>query len=194
MPVKPFQLKPDYSKPYKPYDPGTVHKEPFLKDARTLLRQVAGHLSAAGMDTLQLYTNRGGPAVSGDAIGYFSIDLVNCIEIFVGVSVVGRERADKVTVMARVSEYELEQRGKKTLVQICRMGTNVWLNPNANARRLAQQLMALAGGQGYAQRAIAVDTQGRSLQAFAYGIDPGLDAASQPAQLDLFSFAPNYPN
>jgi hypothetical protein len=230
MSTHPFRLAPDYSKLYESLDPTCVRKDAFLQDARHLLRQTAIVLEAAGLRTQEIYTNRGGVAVSGDMIGRFALADTQCLEylrgksrngglnLFVnftgfflgrssaelrsfstGASVVGRARPDHITVMARVSEYKIEKRGKKDRLCIGQMGTNIWLNPNADSSQLfqstlAQKLLEITQGQGYVKQSNVVDSQGCMSEDFAYGVDPNLlvyfakiPAPAPPQQLSLFA-------
>lgn len=191
MPTHPFRFAPDYSKPYETLDPCHLRKDPFLQDARRLLRQTAQALETAGLHTLEIYTNRGGVAVSGEVIGHFALDEANCLEVFLGASVVGRVRPDAVTIMARVSAYTTEKRGKKDRIRIGQMGTNIWLNPNVHSGQLAQKLIEVAQGRGFVKQSNVVDSQGRMIGDFAYGVDESLLKPTPPPlqQLPLFTHA-----
>lgn len=191
MPAPPFRLAPDYSQPYETFNPACLRKEDFLGDARRLLRQVAKALETAGLHTLDIHTNRGGAAVSGEVIGRFALDEVNCLEVFIGASVVGRARSDRITIMARVSAYKTEKRGKKNRIRIGEMGTNIWLNPNVHAGQLAQKLIEVAQGKGYVKQSNVVSPQGCMIEDFAYGVDESLlrPAPAPPQQLSLFANA-----
>lgn len=191
MPAPPFRLAPDYSQPYETFNPACLRKDDFLRDAHRLLRQAAKILEAAGLHTLDIHTNRGGAAVSGEVIGRFALDEANCLEVFLGASVVGRVRPDRVTVMARVSAYKTETRGKKDRIRIGEMGTNIWLDPNVHSGQLAQKLLEVAQGKGFVKQSNVVSPQGVMIADFAYGVDESLlrPAPAPPQQLPLFNRA-----
>ena len=148
---------------------GVVYDDPdrkkkFHKETRKFLQAVSEHLSEHPL--LDLHSNKGGIAVSGEIYAKWKIDDTRCIEAWMEQSVM--RPPEQVLFYARISEYKIDEQGK---VRIGRMGTNVYLDPYVTAEHLADKLRGLVEGKGFHLRSSVIDTDGSACWNMAYGED-----------------------
>lgn len=121
-------------------------KEQFLRDAKALLREVAGHLASRhGLTESEINVNPGGMAGSGDVYAHFwnpqlQDEMLYCS---IGASFVGHGRQDRLMILARKEERIIEKsrRGWRT----GQMGANQWIDPGQNSLQLTATLLKIMG-------------------------------------------------
>jgi hypothetical protein len=128
------------------------------------LQAVSEHLSEHPL--IDLHSNMGGIAVSGEIYAKWKIDDTRCIEAWMEQSVM--RPPGEILFCARISEYKIDEKGK---VGIGRMGTNVYLDPYVTAEHLADKLRGLVEGKGFHLRSSVIDTDGSASWNMAYGED-----------------------
>ena len=139
-------------------------KKNFHKKTRRFLQAVSEHLSEHPL--LDLHSNKGGIAVSGEIYAKWKIDDTRCIEAWMEQSVM--RPPEEVLFCVRISEYKIDEKG---IVRIGRMGTNVYLDPYVTAEHLAVKLRGLVEGKGFHLRSSVIDTDGSASWNMVYGED-----------------------
>jgi len=176
MDKPPFRLAPDYNAPYEPWAPSMLRKVEFLRDARRLLRQVARYLPP-GFTFLRVATCAGGPAAGGEVYAYYAYAEGKAVCLCVGQAALTQaHRPDHIGCHAHTCRYR-DPSGRC----IGSRGLNVWLDPNLDARALAQAVVDTVQGQ-YRVTSMARSHDGGPELLFAYGVHQ----ARQPQQLALW--------
>jgi hypothetical protein len=131
---------------------GQEHKDQFLRDARTLLKQTGDFLSRLGWTECEIRVNPAGVAVSGDVYAEFwkPSDPLNIIYCTIGASAIPfGGRKDGVIIMARQHQRETHQDGRHKAGKISyrtkAMGPNHFMDPVMNCQLLAAELLTIAG-------------------------------------------------
>jgi len=171
-------------------------KSRFHKQVVAFIRQVAKQLPEYPL--LDIHSNKGGIAVSGEIYFKFKINDTRCIEAWIEEDIF---KAGHIIMIARISEYKI---GGK-YVRIGHMGTNIHMDPCVTVERMAAKLRGLVEGKGFDLHTNVV-TEGdeQPIWDMRYGVDHDLEPdpvvvlgpaftlegepieVEEPAQLSLF--------
>ena len=132
-------------------DYAAKRKEQFLRDGCAYLKDVGQRLKSFGLTHVEVHTHQAGIAVSGEVYACFfpeggaGLGLFLCLEESAMYRPAWfRERGDRLTLMARWRNRELEGKGRKARFRtIGHDGPNQWLDPSLDSRELAEQLLNL---------------------------------------------------
>lgn len=146
-----MRLKADgeYGEDISGYSPeGEARKGQFLRDAKTLLKEVASHLREHGLTKSEININPGGIAGSGDVSAHFwnPDEPTRMVYCTIGSSSVAQGRKDGLIILARREEAVTEDKKKnKRGWRTGSLGPNQWIDPAHNSLELAGALLDVLG-------------------------------------------------
>lgn len=143
--MKNKRLKPDgaYGCNINGYsDVAAAQKSEFLRDAKTLLKEVGKHLTARGLTEMDVRVNPSGVAGSGDVYADYwqPDDPTRRAYVNISDSALGWGRTDALIVLARVQHYRQDDNGRKPAYRMANSGPNQWLSANLDSKELADRL------------------------------------------------------